>query len=315
MPDHQQPRRRPRARSGSASGIPALISAPGAAPARGTGLAITGLVTSVLALVLVVVTQLFFAQGHRRGRTGHRGGHQRVGRARRTGRSQPLRRGRCRRQADAPDIVPLGVPAQVGDYAGDRGRGRARRQRHRGQRQRVQRAADRPVRRRPADRHLPRAPRRACPGWDLSAIFHGTDARQYSDSECSVPSCPTDAMDAPTLNNGGIGHLPVLHGRAAGRHHRRPAVDRADDELRATTSASSTPSAEARRSDHRGRWRRHAADAPAGRQQPDDRLGADVSGRAGPASRRTPARPTRRPGRRRRTPGSGRTSGRTSGRG
>ena len=42
---------------------------------------------------------------------------------------------------------------------------------------------------------------------------------------------------------------------------------------------------------------------------------AMVSGRAGPASRRTPARPTRRPGRRRRTPGTGRTSGRTSGRG
>jgi hypothetical protein len=40
------------------------------------------------------------------------------------------------------------------------------------------------------------------PGWDLSAIFHGTDSRQYSDSDCSQV-LPDDAMDAPTLNGGG----------------------------------------------------------------------------------------------------------------
>jgi hypothetical protein len=34
------------------------------------------------------------------------------------------------------------------------------------------------------------------PGWDLSAIFHGTDSRQYSDSDCSAV-LPDDAMDSP----------------------------------------------------------------------------------------------------------------------
>ncbi|WP_346622247.1 DUF4190 domain-containing protein [Blastococcus montanus] len=40
------------------------------------------------------------------------------------------------------------------------------------------------------------------PGWDLSAVFHGTDNRQYSDSDCSAV-LPDDAMEAPTLNPGG----------------------------------------------------------------------------------------------------------------
>ena len=40
------------------------------------------------------------------------------------------------------------------------------------------------------------------PGWDLSAVFHGSDARQYSDAEC-MAVLADDALDAPTLNPGG----------------------------------------------------------------------------------------------------------------
>ncbi len=40
------------------------------------------------------------------------------------------------------------------------------------------------------------------PGWDLSAVFHGTDARQYSDADC-MAALADDAMEAPTLNPGG----------------------------------------------------------------------------------------------------------------
>ncbi|MGR6967909.1 hypothetical protein ACU610_25960 [Geodermatophilus sp. URMC 61] len=39
-------------------------------------------------------------------------------------------------------------------------------------------------------------------GWDLSAVFHGNDARQYSDADC-MAVLADDAMDAPTLNPGG----------------------------------------------------------------------------------------------------------------
>ena len=40
------------------------------------------------------------------------------------------------------------------------------------------------------------------PGWDLPAVFHGTDARQYSDADCTAVLAD-DAIDAPTLNPGG----------------------------------------------------------------------------------------------------------------
>jgi hypothetical protein len=33
-------------------------------------------------------------------------------------------------------------------------------------------------------------------------VFHGSDARQYTDSDCSAV-LPDDAMEAPTLNTGG----------------------------------------------------------------------------------------------------------------
>ena len=44
------------------------------------------------------------------------------------------------------------------------------------------------------------------PGWDLSAVFHGRDARQYSDAEC-MAVLADDALDAPTLNPGGTDTL------------------------------------------------------------------------------------------------------------
>ncbi len=40
------------------------------------------------------------------------------------------------------------------------------------------------------------------PGFDLTAVFHGTDSRQYSDADC-MAYLPDDAIDAPTLNAGG----------------------------------------------------------------------------------------------------------------
>ena len=40
------------------------------------------------------------------------------------------------------------------------------------------------------------------PGWALSAVFHGADARQCSDGECTAVLAD-DAMDAPTLNPSG----------------------------------------------------------------------------------------------------------------
>ena len=175
-------------------GIPALISAR-RGTRRGTGLAITGLVTSVLALVLVVVTQLFFAQGHRRGGPCHRRGHQPV--RHRTGRSQLWPRTSPRRR----DVVPLGVPAQVGDYEVSvdsvelDGNATV--------------AGANEFNEEPTGQYVViqvtatyTGTEEGMPGWDLSAIFHGTDSRQYSDSECSEV-LPDDAMDAPTLNSGG----------------------------------------------------------------------------------------------------------------
>ncbi|WP_147263107.1 DUF4352 domain-containing protein [Geodermatophilus sp. TF02-6] len=46
------------------------------------------------------------------------------------------------------------------------------------------------------------------PFWDLSYVFTGTDARQYSDSDCSA-LLPDDAVDAPTLDPGGSASFQV----------------------------------------------------------------------------------------------------------
>ncbi len=46
------------------------------------------------------------------------------------------------------------------------------------------------------------------PFWDLSYVFNGTDARQYTDTQCSAV-LPNDAIDAPTLNPGGSASFQV----------------------------------------------------------------------------------------------------------
>ena len=58
------------------------------------------------------------------------------------------------------------------------------------------------------------------PGWDLSAIFHGTDSRQYSDSECSAV-LPDDAMEL------GVG----IHGEPGRERRRIAGADAIADEL------------------------------------------------------------------------------------
>lgn len=174
-------------------GIPALISAR-RGTRGGTGLAITGLVTSVLALVLVVATQLFFAKVI-----------DEVDRAIDEGISEsgaaPSDPTATEDVVETSDVVPLGVAAQVGDYDvsvdaveldgnATVASGNDFNEPPIGQYVVIQVTA------------TYQGSEEGTPGWDLSAIFHGTDARQYSDSECAQV-LPDDAMDAPTLNTGG----------------------------------------------------------------------------------------------------------------
>jgi hypothetical protein len=179
-------------------GIPALIRARRGTGA-GTGLAITGLVTSVLAIVIVILTQLFFLKVV-----------DEVGNGLREGISTSVAPAAPPAAADesadepavtTPETVPLGVPAQVGDYQvsvdsvaldGNAivASGNSYNEPPTGQYVVIQLTAT----------YLGTA--EGTPGFDLSAIFHGSDARQYSDSECSAV-LPDDAMNSPTLNNGG----------------------------------------------------------------------------------------------------------------
>jgi hypothetical protein len=176
-------------------GIPALIRARRGTH-EGAGLAITGLVTSALALVLVLVTQLFFlkvADGVERGI------HQSIS-ANELAPAEPAAPAE-EPAAVAPELVPLGTPTQIGDYqvsvdsvlldgnavvAG----GNSFNEPPTGQYVVVQVTA------------TYTGAEDGMPGWELSAIFHGSDARQYSDTDCGAV-LPDDAMDSPTLNTGG----------------------------------------------------------------------------------------------------------------
>jgi hypothetical protein len=177
-------------------GVPALLRA-----RRGThggkGLAITGLVTSVLALVLVILTQFLFVKA--------------IDEVERSLENElnsapsevltPELDEPATDDATAATEVPLGVPAQVGDYQVTVDAvvldGNAI-------------AADgNQFNEPPAGQYVVTqltvgytGAEEGTPGWDLTAVFHGTDARQYSDSDCSAV-LPDDAMDAPTLNPGG----------------------------------------------------------------------------------------------------------------
>ena len=174
-------------------GIPALIRA-----RRGThngmGLAITGLVTSVLAIVLVILTQMLFVAAIDEVQNSINEGLTESDVA-------PVDPGAEEATAETLDVVPLGVPAQVGDYevTVDAVELDAN--------ETVAGANDFNVP--PTGQYVITqlsatyvGAEEGTPGFDLTAIFHGTDARQYSDTECSAV-LPDDAIDAPTLNSGG----------------------------------------------------------------------------------------------------------------
>jgi hypothetical protein len=173
-------------------GIPALISAR-RGTAGGTGMAITGLVTSVLAIVLVIVTQLLFVKA-----LDEAGVSLEEAIADVEAEADPAAEEDV---AAAPEAVPLGVPAQVGDYevtvdaveldanATVAGANQFN-EPPTGQYVILQLSAT----------YL--GADEGTPGWDLAAVFHGSDARQYTDSDCSAV-LPDDAMEAPTLNTGG----------------------------------------------------------------------------------------------------------------
>lgn len=177
-------------------GIPALLRA-----RRGThegrGMSIAGLVTSALALVVVLATQALYTEVI-----------DEVEREldRQTGSSAPAAPGGGEQPAPEEDeptgeILSRGTTAQIGDYEVTVDA--------------VQLDADDVI---AGANQFNDAPTgqyvlaqltvtyngadEGFPGMDLTAIFHGSDARQYSDSECSAVT-PDDAMNAPTLNPGG----------------------------------------------------------------------------------------------------------------
>jgi hypothetical protein len=177
-------------------GIPAIVRGRRGTDG-GTGLAITGLVTSVLALVLVVVTQLFFIKViDEVDRSIQQSTEDAEAAA-----PEPADPSESEAIATTPDVVPLGVPAQVGDYQvtvdaveldGN-----------------ATVAGANEFNEPPAGQYVVVqltatyvGAEEGNPGWDLTAVFHGTDGRQYSDTECSAV-LPDDGMDAPTLNSGG----------------------------------------------------------------------------------------------------------------
>lgn len=175
-------------------GIPALIRAR-KGTARGTGMAITGLVTSVLAIVLVIATQLLFVKALDEAGVSL---EEAIEEAEGGAAADPSPEEEV---GVAPEAVPLGVAAQVGDYEVTVDS--------------VELDANATV---AAANEFNEPPTgqyvilqltatylgedEGQPGWDLTAVFHGSDARQYADGECSAV-LPDDAMDAPTLNTGG----------------------------------------------------------------------------------------------------------------
>jgi hypothetical protein len=177
-------------------GIPALLRA-----RRGThggkGMAIAGLVTSIVGLVLVFATQALFVAAI----------------------DEAVEEVQAVSSDDAPTAdadattetaaeaatetapVPLGTPATLGDYQvrvdGVELNGNATV------------AAANQFNEAPTGQYVVvtvtatyQGATEGDPGFDISAVYNGTDSRQYSDSECSA-SLPQDAMDAPTLNPGG----------------------------------------------------------------------------------------------------------------
>ncbi|WP_158545893.1 DUF4190 domain-containing protein [Blastococcus sp. TF02A-30] len=176
-------------------GIPALVRARRGTHA-GHGMSIAGLITSVVALVVVIATQAFYSEvidevSEELDRQ-----------------TSSVTRDAGTEAGDAPaeedsaaDVVPWGTPAQVGDYQvtvdSVELNGNA-----------IVAGANQ-FNEAPTGQYVIAqltvtytGTSEGNPGFDLSSVFHGSDSRQYSDSECSAV-LPDDAMEAPTLNPGG----------------------------------------------------------------------------------------------------------------
>jgi Domain of unknown function (DUF4190) len=173
-------------------GIPAFIRA-----RRGThggkGMAIAGLVTSLVGLVLVFATQALFVAAIDEA-------VEEVDRVS-SADAPPVESEGAEQAATDADPVPLGTPATVGDYQvtvdavelnGN-----------------VTVAGANEFNEKPAGQYVVvtvtatyEGATEGTPAFDLTAVYNGTDSRQYSDSECFA-TLPQDAMDAPTLNPGG----------------------------------------------------------------------------------------------------------------
>jgi hypothetical protein len=179
-------------------GIPALLRA-----RRGThggkGVAITGLVTSAVAIALVIATQAFYSAVIDEV---ERSIDEELNSAPSdTATSDLAEPATGEETAPTAEVVPLGVPAQIADYQVTVDA--------------VELDANASV---AAATELNEAPagqyviaqltvtytgsEEGMPGWDLTSVFHGTDARQYSDADC-MAVLADDALDAPTLNPGG----------------------------------------------------------------------------------------------------------------
>jgi hypothetical protein len=175
-------------------GIPGVVQTRRSARYGGgstmTGLAITGLVTSALAFVLVLATQYLFVSAVDGARDGLE-----------SSQSAPADPNTDQGSASAPAIVPLGVPARVGDYdvtvdavelnGNDLVAGAN--------------SFNDP----PTGQYVVVTltatyvgAEEGMPGWELTAIFHGSNAVQYRDGDCAAV-LPDDSMNAPTLNPGG----------------------------------------------------------------------------------------------------------------
>jgi hypothetical protein len=188
---------------GLALGIPALVFARRGTHG-GTGLAITGLVTSVLAIALVIATQALYSsvidEVERSLDEGIAELDQDVNGA--PDAAELIDPAPAEQPAAPAAVVPLGVPAQVGDYLvsvdaveldGNATVADANQFNEPPTGQYV--VAQLTATYTGADEGMP--------GWDLTTVFHGSDARQYADTDCSAV-LPDDAMDAPTLNPGGV---------------------------------------------------------------------------------------------------------------
>jgi hypothetical protein len=177
-------------------GIPGLILARRGTH-RGQGPAITGLVTSVLAIAVVILTQILFVKAVDEVRQG-------FDEAIANSEADQVDPAEPVTEEDAvptADVVPLGTPVQLGDYQvsvdavelnGD-----------------ATVAAANQFNEPPTGQYVITqvtatyvGGAEGTPGWDLTATFHGNDARQYSDSDC-MATLPNGAMEAPTLNSGG----------------------------------------------------------------------------------------------------------------